>query len=135
VRSEISIPVDNSDPRDPAAQCDRCGRVGTIARAVRHTEPPLLLRYCGDCWPVAQKELEIRQRDEPEPGWSSASRSWYDVRKFLALIAQLTQGGPAATSAQLAEIAAEIRAAAIEMDGPMPPDVEEFIARHLPPSA
>ena len=159
MRSEVSIPIDNSDPRDPAARCDRCGREGTIARAVRHTEPPLVLRYCGDCWPVAQEELEERQRDVQEqskeahrawvdvsrrnpqaappapqspPGWSSASRSWYDVRKFLTLIAQPTQGGPAATSAQLAEIAAEIRATAIEMDGPMPPDVEEFLARHPP---
>lgn len=162
MRSEISIPIDDSDPRDRAAQCDRCGRQGTIARAVRHTVPPLVLRYCGPCWPAAQEDLAERQRVEQEqaskadrewidvwtrsreaspapppslPGWSSSSRSWHDVRKFLTLIAQPPKGGSAPTSAQLVEIAAEIRAAAIEMDGPMPPDVEEFIARHLPPSA
>jgi hypothetical protein len=162
VRSEVSVAVDDSDPRDPAARCDRCGRQGTIARAVHHTDPPSVLRYCGACWPVAQEELEERQREEqeqsrmaheawvdtarhnpqaarpappPPAGWSSASRSWHDVRRFLTLIAQPPNGGPAPTSGQLAAIAAEIRAAAIEMDGPMPPDVEEFIAEHLPPSA
>ena len=161
MRSEVSITVDDSDPRDPAARCDRCGRQGTIARAVRHSEPPVVLRYCGHCWPAAQEDLAERQRVEQEqaskahrewvdvwshsreaapppppslPGWSSSSRSWHDVRQFLTLIAQPTQEGPAATSAQLAEIAAEIRATSIEMDGPMPRDVEEFLARHRPPS-
>ena len=160
--SKVSTPVDDSDPRDPAANCDRCGREGTIARAVRHTEPPLVLRYCGPCWPTAQEELQERQRAEqeeaskayrawldvwrrdrdaapaappPPPGWSSSSRSWHDVRQFLALIAQPPKGGPAGTPEQFAEIAAEIRTTAIEMDGPMPADVGEFIDKHLRPSA
>jgi hypothetical protein len=121
----------------------------------------MVLRYCGPCWPAAQEELEERQRTEQEqaskahrewldvwgrkpqvapvpppsqPGWSQSSRSWYDVRQFLTLITQPSKGGPAATPSQLAETAAHIRAAAMEMDGPMPPDVEEFIAQHLPPS-
>jgi hypothetical protein len=121
-----------------------------------------VFRYCGPCWPAAQEELKERQRTEQEqaskvhrewldvwsrnpeapnvappsqPGWSNSSRSWYDVRQFLTLITQAARGGPAATLEQFAEIAADIRAGAIEMDGPMPPDVEAFIARHLPPSA
>lgn len=43
--SVVSVAVDDSDPRDPAARCDRCGALGTIARAIRHTDPPLILRY------------------------------------------------------------------------------------------
>jgi hypothetical protein len=121
-----------------------------------------VLRYCGPCWPTAQAELEERQHAEqeearkthlawldiwrrdrdaapaappPQPGWSSSSRSWHDVRQFLTLIAQQPKEAPAATPEQLAEIAVELRSAAREMDGPIPADVGEFIARHLSPSA
>lgn len=139
-RSVTFVTLDDSDPRDPSAQCDRCGTRGTVARAVCHTEPPLVLRYCSSCWPAAQEELEARQRDElasasAPPAWSSASRSWYDIRRFLALIEQPVNGGRAPTSADLAAIAADIRAKAAEMDGPIPPDVEDFITKHSPPAA
>jgi len=62
----VAIDVDDADPRDPAARCDRCGAQGTIARAVQHTAEPLVLRYCGPCWPAAQEELDARQREENE---------------------------------------------------------------------
>jgi hypothetical protein len=156
------VTVDETDPRDPTACCDRCGSRGTVARAVRHSDPPLVLRYCSRCWPAAQEELEARQREEhrkwresrrasfdvrdqygggastslsPPPAWSSASRSWHDTRRFLAQIAQPMKGGPAPTSTDLAAIAADIRAKAAEMDGPVPRDIEDFLARHSPPSA
>jgi hypothetical protein len=90
-RSIAVVTVDDTDPRDPTANCDRCGARGTVARAVRHTDPPLVLRYCSHCWPDAQDELEAGQ---DEAAWSSASRSWFDVRRFLALIAVPTKGGP-----------------------------------------
>jgi hypothetical protein len=119
----------------------------------------LVLHYCGQCWPGAQEELEQRQHDEhaqwqkaqrawsdvrghdpeeappPPPAWSNASRSWHDVRRFLALITQQPIGGDPATAAHLAAIASEIRAQAAEMDGPAPPDIAEFLARHSPPQA
>jgi hypothetical protein len=101
-----------------------------VARAVRQTDPLLVLRYCSHCWPEAHDELEARQ---DEGAWSSASRSWFDVQRFLALIALPTKGGPAATSADLAAIAADIREKAPEMDGPMPRDVEDFLSSHGPP--
>jgi len=159
--SSVTVTVDDTDPRDPAALCDRCGRRGTIARAVRHSQPPLEYHYCGTCWPAAQKELESRQREEveqwqkalrasfdmrnrdaggqsaplPPPTWSTGSRSWYDTRRFLELIAQPTKGGPAPTLTILASIAADIREKAVEMDGPVPPDIEDFLAKYPPPAA
>jgi hypothetical protein len=158
----VSVAVDETDARDPAARCDRCGSRGTVARAVRHTDPPLVFRYCSPCWPAAQEELEARQREELKQwqeaqrasfevhdrytsrasaspsapaAWSSASRSWYDTRRFLALIAQPVKGGPTPTSSDLAAIAVDIRAKAAEMDGPIPPDVEDFLAKYPPPAA
>jgi hypothetical protein len=131
-RSIAIVTLDETDPRDPTANCDRCGARGTVARAVRHTDPPLVLRYCSHCWPDAQDEVEARQH---EAAWSSASRSWFDVRRFLALIAMPTKGGPPPTSADLSEIAADIRAKAPEMDGPIPQDVEAFLSSHGPPAA
>ena len=158
-RSSVSMTFDDTDPRDPDARCERCARQGTIARAMRRTDPPLILRYCGPCWPAAQDELVAQQREEderwqrarsewfnlwrrgsqgvaesppPPPAWSLSSRSWHDTRLFLAAIAHPPRGGFAPTPEQLAEIAADIRGKVIEMDGPVPPDVETFLAAHPP---
>lgn len=159
--SSVSVTVDETDPRDPAAQCDRCGRRGTVARAVRHSQPPLVFRYCSSCWPAAQQELEARQFDElkqwkeaqsvlaardvysreafasssPPVPWSSSSRSWHDTRRFLTLIAKPPSGGRAPTSIALAVIAEDIHGKAAEMDGPIPPDIQDFLDRHSPPAA
>lgn len=135
MHSVVSVIVDDTDPRDPAALCDRCAGEGTVVRVVRHSIPPLVLRYCNPCWPAAQQELQERQREEraslpSPPAWSSTSRSWYDARQFLALVAQPPKGCRPLTPAEFATIAAEIRAEADGMDGPVPPDVEDFLARH-----
>jgi hypothetical protein len=155
-----TIKVDDSDPRDPNAKCDRCGTTGTIARAVRHTADQLMLRYCGRCWPLASEEMEKQRREEdgrwqeaerawmmtrgrgpadatsprpsPPPTWSSSSRSWYDTRRFLTLIQQPGKGGPTATPEIFAKIAADIRAAQSEMEGPVPPEIKEFLDRYAP---
>jgi hypothetical protein len=148
----VSITFDNSDPRDSNALCDRCGARGTIARATRHSDPPLTLRYCGACWPDVSEELESRQHEEhkqwrPAPlehpgtagepaaptNWSWSSRSWHNTRRFLELIKGPVKGGPPPSAANFAEIAKEIRDTAQEMDGPMPDDVAEFVARYIPP--
>ena len=144
----VVVSVDDTDPREPTARCERCGKVGTIARATRHSEPPLVLRYCGDCWPAAQSELQARQNEEqrqwpvspensspPPPGWSSVSRSWHDVVNFLKLLASPPKGGRGATHEQLVSIASEIRATADEMYGVMPPEVEAFLNRYSSPAA
>jgi hypothetical protein len=111
-----------------------------------------VLRYCAECWPIAEAELEARQEEESErwrrsirqesPGaeeltppaaWTTASRSWHDVVRFLDLIRQPPGGGRALTSEELASIASEIRATASEMSGDMPLEVAEFIRRNSPP--
>lgn len=159
--SVATVTVDETDPRDPTALCDRCGNKGTVVRVQRHEPAPLILRYCGPCWPAASEELEQRQRDEqkrwrnadrewnemrrhgspttsepppPPAPWSCASRSWYDARRFIELISQPANGGMAAPPGMLAKIAAEISAKANEMDGPIPPDIQAFITKHLPSS-
>jgi hypothetical protein len=45
------------------------------------------------------------------------------------------KGGPGPTSSHLAAIAADIRAKAAEMDGPIPQDIEDFLSSHGPPAA
>ena len=154
-RSLVSVSVDDTDPRDPGASCDRCGVQGTVARASRSGPPALVLRYCSACWPAVQGELEDRQREEmdqwevadrawlalwerspqgtrpaplTQPVWTTASRSWFDVRRYLALPAEVPSAGAGLTPAQLAEIAEEIRSTANDMDGPIPSDVEDFLA-------
>ena len=150
----VSISADETDPREPTARCDRCGKVGTIARATRHSEPPLVLRYCAECWPTAESALRIKQQEEhdrwrpsfrglsstgervtPPAPWTTTSRSWHDVLRFLDLMRQAPKDGPEPTSQELAAIASEIRAIANEMSGVMPPEVEEFIIRNSPPAA
>jgi hypothetical protein len=150
----VSISADETDPREPSSRCDRCAKVGTIARARRHSEPPLVLRYCAECWPTAEGELEMLQQEEqdrwrrsirgrssagekvtPPAPWTTTSRSWHDVLRFLDLIRQPPKGGRAPTSEDLASIASEIRATASEMAGDMPPAVADFIGRNSPPAA
>jgi hypothetical protein len=145
--SSVTISADNRDPRDLTASCDRCGTLGTIARATRHSQPPLVLRYCATCWPLAQSELEESRDEEqrqwrlagdndtPPTGWSTASRSWHDVVRFLHLIEQSAKGGSAPSNEDLASVASEIRATADEMSGVMPSEVEAFLNRYPPPAA
>src|SRR5690242_2407080 len=91
--------------RDDAAVCDGCGRIGTIARTTRYTDPPSILRYCRDCWPRerqrrAQKFQETKARigiGDPQrlPGPFVAealeSCSWLDVEEYLD---DLLKAGP-----------------------------------------
>ncbi len=153
-QTRAQVSVDDTDPREPDARCDRCGKAGTIARATRHSEPPLILRYCAECWPTAESEFEILQQEEldrwlgpigvqssadekvtPPPAWTTTSRSWHDVLRYLDLIRQPPKGGRTPTSEILASIASEIRATASEMAGDMPLAVADFIRRNSPPAA
>src|SRR3954469_10556479 len=148
--SITTVEIDDSDPRDPTAQCHSCGRIGTVARATRHFEQQLVLRYCSECWPAAQAELEAGQDDDlrnwneeqrawfasgragaspaPPTPWSISSRAWYDVSRFLQLMTQAMNKGASLTIEQFAQLATDIQAQAPQMDGPIPPDVEAFLS-------
>ena len=141
--SVVSISVDDTDPREPTTPCDQCGSTGTVARATRLSEPPVVLRYCANCWPGIQKALEARQHQEQDswrdagggsspPAWTTSSRSWHDVLEFLHLIAQPVRGGRAPTDEDLAIVASEIRTKSSEMVGDMQPEVEAFLRRYPP---
>ena len=53
---------DGPSPRDPTARCDRCGRIGAVARLTRHdTTPPAVERFCDGCWQPRRAELEPRR--------------------------------------------------------------------------
>jgi hypothetical protein len=158
-RGVVVVVVDDADPRDPAALCDRCGVRGTIARATRHTEPPIVTRYCGACWPEAQAALEAQlaaeradrrdayrrwaesshrnpagapPRPTAAPAFSSASRSWHDTRRFLQRF--MPDDAPPSRLADLARAAKDIRTRAPQMEGPMPPDIAAFVDRYDPPA-
>lgn len=149
----VTISADETDPREPTSRCDRCGKVGNIARATCHSKPLLVLRYCADCWPTVEKELEILQQEEqrqwrlssrarpsslenvaPPPAWTTSSRSWHDVLRFLDLIGQSPRDGRAPSNEDLALVASDIRAKAGEMSGVMPREVEDFLTRYSPPA-
>jgi len=144
---QSTISADETDPREPTVRCDRCGKLGVIARATRHSDPALILRYCATCWPVASEELEARLQAEHDqrrhspnatpapPGWTTSSRSWHDVTRFLDLIAQSAKGGKTPSHEELASIAAEIQTKAAEFSGEMPAEVAVFIRLNSPPAA
>jgi hypothetical protein len=123
--------------RDCSAVCDSCGRVGTIARATRHANPPSVSRYCSACWPEERRRRlasfdEIRKAillGDPAglPAASVAesleSCSWLDVQDYLS---QALSDGPVDT-----EIAKTWARKYLEwapfMDGPIPEQVQRFI--------
>jgi hypothetical protein len=126
---------DEPSPRDPGAACDRCGRVGVVARLTREDEvPPIVERLCDDCWPVRQEELE-RVPATTTTRWAMAVRSWAHVRRFLGLITQPPGRTSPAPPDVLAELADEILRRAPEIGAQIPPDIAAFIRQHRPPAA
>jgi hypothetical protein len=132
-------------PIEPGATCDRCGRVGTIARVTTHSVPPRVERFCRDCWkqlrhdlgPAAVRRLvespirELPSRTEHPPPTTVSSGSWDDTVDYLRLITTAWGRGSLPTEADFEDLAKEIIAVASEFDGPMPEEVRTFVTRHL----
>ena len=96
--------------------CTRCGCRGTVARLILRS-PPAIERYCRDCWPLVRDALAER------PVQEYVSRAWSDVERLLSLLPPTTE------AATVTALAAEIVATAWDMDGPVPPIVQEFLLR------
>ena len=136
-------------PRDPDALCDRCGARGTIAQVKRVGREVTLTRYCTACWPQIRAEMTAEQRRKEEemntswrvgstalpealrsrPTWKQReesvtweSRSWSDVREFIALVSKVPINDD-----QLARMKGELEKLAAEMDDPMPDDIKAFL--------
>lgn len=151
--AQLIVTIDDSDPRDPDARCDRCGKKGTVARAVRHSEPPIVSRFCGACWPEAQRDIQKAReieseewhralrlasmqqtpRPAPPPPFSSTSRSWHDIRRVLQRF--MGPDRPRHSIDDMRRAAADIRRRAPEMEGPIPSDIEAFLDEFDPPAS
>ena len=144
---------DSSSPRDSGAICDGCGRRGTAVRVTRHATPAIVTRYCSSCWRDLRSEISpplpagrtspgdvvafLAQAQEDE--LTVVSRSWDDTLDFVRYLTHPVAGLAALPASSLdryrADVAAEIRAGATDMDGPMPPEVRAFVERHHRPVA
>lgn len=137
------------EPLDPSGVCDACGVTGTVAVTVLHTSPETVRRYCEPCWPAARQAFEEEREDrmmqfmrqglragpfrQPEkpPASSAASRSWYDVNLFIEQYLLPADGGPGADAGTLASMARDLVRDAPKMNGPMPANIADFVAKQL----
>ncbi len=135
-------------PREPSAQCEACGATGTVGRAVRTDADGRMVevhRFCATCWAEQSARYRARWEEEtrvardawlsdpvhiPQPpagGASFESATWHATVAFLHEINRALRPPAPPTAEQLAGIAADIRAHAHEMDGPMPIAVMAFL--------
>lgn len=145
--SWVQAPSASEGPRNPSGTCDGCGVLGTIALVTRVTTSVVKTRYCRTCWPGVRVDLEreraqrlaerprVRLRDRARDGprlpqqslsWSSAS--WDDAREFLELVRKAAPHSE--TPVDYAELARDLASRAPDMDGPMPPDLAQFVREH-----
>ena len=140
-RVSISFDHDDSSPRDPTARCDRCGRTGTVARLTRYdSTPPAVERFCDACWQPRRAELEPLGIGTSWKvlSWAFVLESVREIEDGVAEARSSGRSSPAAMAefrGYLREMAEGIVARAHEIDGPMPPEVAEFIRRHHDPVA
>jgi hypothetical protein len=91
----------------------------------------LLLQSDPKAW--AERKAQIEQTPLHELGPSEpvqwSSRAWSDIVEVLdAMDVIIDRFDPG--QAMLQELAAEIRAGASDMDGPMPDEVKEFLSKY-----
>ena len=129
--------------RDPEGVCARCHAFGTVARVTTMTNPSTMKRFCGACWRAVRSDYVHCSTKPPEtaaeriafydrasePVWTE-SRSWDDTIDSLSGIQAAIARDPELAKTQaldLAQIAREIAKLDDVMEGPMPPEVEQFI--------
>src|ERR1035437_1152915 len=136
------------EPLDPNGVCDACGVTGTVAVTVVHTSPETIRRYCESCWPAARQAFEdereermmqgmrqglragpFRQPEKP-PASSGASRSWNKENFLIDQNFLPVAGGPAPDAGTLAAMARDLVRDAPKMNGPMPANIADFVAKY-----
>src|SRR3954467_3914544 len=63
--------------REPEQQCEACGAQGTVGRAVRIADGPVLLelhRFCRSCWPEQSARYRARWAEEDRLAYEEFSR-------------------------------------------------------------
>ena len=142
-------------PREPSARCEACDVVGTVGRAVRTDAEGRTLelhRFCAACWAEQSARYRARWEEEsrvasdawfddptrnPQPpsrGASFESATWHTTVEFVHEINRALRPPAPPTAEQLAEIAADIRAHAHELEGPMPIAVRVFLHTYGDPA-
>ncbi len=74
VGSVIRIPVSDDGgegplPPEPEGICADCGAGDTVARATHQTKPPVVYRFCRDCWPAARDRFEAAREAARQDWW------------------------------------------------------------------
>jgi len=150
----VVVPVGGRPPREPDATCEGCGALGTVGRATRSDaagKPTEEHRFCARCWPEGSAFYRARWQEErrraslawrdrsrggadvppPASGMAFASATWHGT---LELVRQLTEQvrhyREPPSREHLRRIAADIRASAAGLEGPMPIEVRRFLAEY-----
>jgi hypothetical protein len=135
--------------REPTASCESCEATGTVGRAVRTDGAGGVLevhRFCLACWPEqaaryrARWEEEDRQaadgflRDETEPsagrGMAFGAATWHLPLQLVRDLQQMMNPPVPPTPGDLEHLANDISERAVELDGPMPFEIEAFIRQY-----
>ncbi len=140
------------EPLDEGAHCATCGRLGTVAVTVLHSQPEQVERFCEPCWPAARERFETKiendtiewmrasmragpfNRPAKPPGSSAGSRSWHDVNLFIDRYVFGPDGISAVGADELAQMARKIREDAPRMYGAMPRKIAAFLEQYGPPA-
>ena len=130
--SYVADPYPDVPGIDPAATCDGCGAIGTVARAARtDLTPATLERYCEQCWPERQQATH----ESNVPMWWHVE-SWRNVQSFLAeattaLAVSVQLGQPESERQNFCRgIVAKIHQAEARYEGRMPADVRAFLEKY-----
>jgi hypothetical protein len=136
--------------REPEQICEGCGAQGTIGRAARIAEGPIVLelhRFCRKCWPEQSARYRARWAEEDRlaseeffrhprsgglasPSCAFEAATWHGALDVLHQVRmQMIPHSPPSPN-DLAAIAAQWKAFAAEIDEPMPLEIEMFVRQY-----
>jgi hypothetical protein len=136
--------------KEPEQRCEACGAKGTVGRAVRIADGPVVLelhRFCRACWPEQSARYRARWAEEdrlsqenflrnPRPGGLATpscafeAATWHDALEILRHLRMRMKPHPPPSPSELAAMAAQLKDFAAEIDEPMPLEIEMFVRRY-----